>query len=58
MVEKVSAHYGSGGDLADKIAEGLQKSGKYLDDLKTVIYRLSMSFISRAGRQPCNWLSK
>ena len=36
MIEKVSAHYGSGGDLAEKIAKGLQGSGKNLDELKTV----------------------
>ncbi|MFA9420258.1 MAG: class I SAM-dependent methyltransferase [Gammaproteobacteria bacterium] len=36
MIEKVSAHYGSGGDLAEKIAEGLQSAGKNLKDLNTV----------------------
>ena len=36
MIEKVSAHYSSGGDLAEKIAEGLQSAGKNLKDLKTV----------------------
>ena len=36
MIEKVSAHYGSGGDLAEIIAKGLQESGKNLDELKTV----------------------
>ena len=36
MIEKVSAHYSSGGDLAEKIAEGLQDAGKNLKDLKTV----------------------
>jgi ubiquinone/menaquinone biosynthesis C-methylase UbiE len=36
MIEKVSGHYGSGGDLAEKIAQGLQDSGKNLDELKTV----------------------
>jgi len=32
----VSTHYGSSGDLAEKIAEGLQNVGKNLEDLKTV----------------------
>jgi ubiquinone/menaquinone biosynthesis C-methylase UbiE len=36
MSEKVSEHYGSGGDLAEKIAAGLQSTGKDLNDLKTV----------------------
>jgi ubiquinone/menaquinone biosynthesis C-methylase UbiE len=36
MIEKVSAHYSSGGDLAAKIADGLQSAGKNLKDLKTV----------------------
>jgi ubiquinone/menaquinone biosynthesis C-methylase UbiE len=36
MIEKVSAHYSSGGDLAEKIAEGLRSTGKNLKDLKTV----------------------
>jgi len=36
MIEKVSAHYGSGDDLAERIAQGLQGSGKNLDKLKTV----------------------
>lgn len=36
MIEKVSAHYGSGGDLAEKIANGLQSAGKKLNQLKTI----------------------
>ena len=36
MIEKVAAHYSSGGDLAEKIAESLHSSGKNLSDLKTV----------------------
>jgi ubiquinone/menaquinone biosynthesis C-methylase UbiE len=34
MVEEVSTHYGSGGDLAEKIAEGLRNAGKDLNELK------------------------
>ena len=36
MTEKVSTHYSSGGDLAAKIADGLQSAGKNLKELKTV----------------------
>jgi ubiquinone/menaquinone biosynthesis C-methylase UbiE len=36
MTEKVSTHYGSGGNLAAKIADGLQSAGKNLRNLKTV----------------------
>jgi ubiquinone/menaquinone biosynthesis C-methylase UbiE len=36
MTVKVSTHYSSGGDLAAKIADGLQSAGKSLKDLKTV----------------------
>jgi len=36
MIEEVPAHYGSGGDLAGKIAEGLRSAGKDLDELKAV----------------------
>ena len=36
MVEEVSVHYGSGGDLAEKIAEGLRNAGKDLNELKAI----------------------
>ncbi len=36
MSEKVSVHYGGGGRLAQKIAEGLQSAGKSLDGIKTI----------------------
>jgi ubiquinone/menaquinone biosynthesis C-methylase UbiE len=33
MSEKISAHYSDGGDLANKIAEGMRSAGKRLEDL-------------------------
>jgi cyclopropane fatty-acyl-phospholipid synthase-like methyltransferase len=36
MIEDVSAHYSSGGDLAEKIAEGLRSAGKDLNELKAI----------------------
>lgn len=35
MANEVTAHYGRGGDLAEKIAEGLRGAGKDLTQLKT-----------------------
>ena len=35
MTEDVAAHYGSSGDLAEKISQGLQAAGKDLANLNT-----------------------
>ncbi len=35
MIDRVAAHYGGGGGLADAIAESLRSAGKDLNELKT-----------------------